>query len=355
MTVRSERASHSRLVLAEEFPAATRERWRELVAAVLRKAGRDLEGGPGEVERLLAAMVGDGVGVAPLYTADDAVGAGAAGMPGLAPFTRGGRTLGSSPDGWDVRARHADPDVALTREEVAADLENGVTSLWLVLGEGAVPVDGLRAVLEGVYLDLAPIALDAASHTRAAAEALFALADEREVPGPALAGTLGADPLGLLAAVDADADLDAGLRTAGELAARCARERPNVRAVTVDATAYHGAGADDAQELACSLAAGVAYLRALAGDGTAGLTVPEALAQLEFRYAATADQFATIAKLRAARALWSRVSAECGHPVAQHQHAVSSEVMVTGYDPWVNMLRTTLACFGAGAGGADAV
>ncbi|WP_246078789.1 hypothetical protein [Modestobacter excelsi] len=40
--------------------------------------------------------------------------------------------------GWDVRQRHADPDVALTREAIAADLENGVSSLWLVLGEGAV-------------------------------------------------------------------------------------------------------------------------------------------------------------------------------------------------------------------------
>jgi methylmalonyl-CoA mutase len=355
MTVRSERASDPPLVLAGEFPAASRERWRELVAGALRKAGRDLDGAEDEVERLLAGTVGDGVSVAPLYTADDTVDDTAVGMPGLAPFTRGGRALGSSPDGWDVRARHADPDVTLTRDEVAADLENGVTSLWLVLGEGALPVDALRAVLDDVYLDLAPIAVDAGVNTRAAAEALFALAAERGVPGPALDGTLGADPLGLLAAVDADADLDAGLRTAGELAARCVRERPNLRAVTVDATAYHGAGADDAQELACSLAAGVAYLRALTENGTAGLTVPDALAQLDFRYAATADQFATIAKLRAARALWSRVAAECGRPAAQRQHAVSSEVMVTGYDPWVNMLRTTLACFGAGVGGADAV
>ncbi|WP_084211436.1 methylmalonyl-CoA mutase family protein [Pseudonocardia acaciae] len=357
-TQRSGRSERSELSLAGDFPPASRERWRELVAGVLRKAGRELDGGaPDEVERLLASALADGVSVAPLYTADDAEGA-SAGMPGLAPFTRGGRALGSSPDGWDVRARHADPDVTATSEAVLADLENGVGSLWLVLGEGAIPVESLRTVLAGVYLDMAPIALDAGAHIEAAAAELLGLADEREVPRAALAGTLGADPLGRLAAVAADTDLDAGLDTAGALAARCARERPNLRAVTVDATAYHGAGADDAQELACSLAAGVAYLRALTASDTAGLTVPDALAQIEFRYAATADQFATIAKLRAARALWSRVAAECdatGPEAAQRQHAVSSEVMVTARDPWVNMLRTTLAAFGAGVGGADAV
>ncbi|MGV2921274.1 methylmalonyl-CoA mutase family protein, partial [Streptomyces alfalfae] len=86
-------------------------------------------------------------------------------------------------------------------------------------------------------------------------------------------------------------------------------------------------------------------------------SVSEACAQLEFRYAATADQFLTIAKLRAARRLWARVAEVCGSAAAgaQRQHAVTSPVMMTRRDPWVNMLRTTVACLGAGVGGADAV
>ena len=71
--------------------------------------------------------------------------------------------------------------------------------------------------------------------------------------------------------------------------------------------------------------------------------IDAALGQLEFRYAATADQFATIAKLRAARRLWARVAEVCGAPApaAQRQHAVTSAAMMTARDPWVNMLRTT--------------
>jgi methylmalonyl-CoA mutase len=358
MTVPSTQSSDSTLTLAGEFPPATRDEWRELVAGVLRKAGRLPEDFSGPVEDLLATTLAEGVTVAPLYTAEDA--SQPAGAPGLAPFVRGARPMGSSPDGWDLRQRHTDPDPAATAEAVLGDLENGVTSLWLVLGEGALPVDSLPVVLEKVLLDLAPIALDAGPHTEEAARSLFALAADREVPEGALSGTLGADPLGRLAAEDAGTDVEAGLRLAAELATRCRREYPNLRAVTVDATAYHGAGADDAQELGCSLAAGVAYLRTLTD---AGLPVEEALGQLEFRYAATADQFATIAKLRAARGLWARVARECGAgdggapgpESAQLQHAVSAETMITARDPWVNMLRGTLACFAAGVGGANSV
>lgn len=83
-----------------------------------------------------------------------------------------------------------------------------------------------------------------------------------------------------------------------------------------------------------------------------------ALGQLEFRYAADADQFLTIAKFRAARRLWARVAQASGAATdgsAQRQHAVTSAVMMTSRDPWVNMLRTTVACLAAGVGGADAV
>src|SRR4051794_8895715 len=141
------------LELAGEFPAASRDQWRDLVAGVLRKAGR--EDLPDPVEDALAATVATGVTVEPLYTAEDAGDLPrAVGVPGIAPFVRGSRAGGdpAAPGGWDIRQRHAHPDVATTKEAIAADLENGVTSLWLVLGEGAIPVEGLGDVLSDVLL-----------------------------------------------------------------------------------------------------------------------------------------------------------------------------------------------------------
>src|SRR4051794_36378865 len=76
------------LLLAGEFPAATRDEWRALVAGVLRKAGR--EELPDPVEDALRRPVATGVRVAPLYTAEDAGDLPAAGGgPGLAPVLRG--------------------------------------------------------------------------------------------------------------------------------------------------------------------------------------------------------------------------------------------------------------------------
>ncbi|MCZ2859522.1 methylmalonyl-CoA mutase subunit beta [Blastococcus sp. VKM Ac-2987] len=353
------------LALAGEFDAVTRDQWRDLVAGVLRKAGR--EDLPDPVEDALRRPVAPGVTVAPLYTAEDAGDLPAAvGQPGLAPFVRGSRpsggpagsaevtaaggAAGGAPGGWDIRQRHAHPDVAVTKEAIAADLENGVTSLWLVVGDGAIPVDSLGEVLSDVYLDLAPVTVQGGL---AAAEAFLALVDGRTDLAPG--GSLGLDPLGVQAASGEEQDLS-GLADV----ARRAAAHPGLRTVVVDGTVFADAGASVVEELGCSLAAGVAYLRALTGSSPThpGLGVDEAVAALEFRYSASADQFTTIAALRAARRLWDRVGEVSGVSAelrGQHQHAVTSSVMTTRRDPWVNMLRTTVACFAAGVGGADAV
>ncbi|MDV6012968.1 methylmalonyl-CoA mutase family protein [Haloechinothrix sp. LS1_15] len=342
------------LVLGGEFDTPTREQWRYQVAAALRKTGTlGRDAAPDEPERLLVSTTYDGIERHPLYTAED-VPAFATGLPGLPPYVRGDRPEGRVTTGWDNRVRHADPDPATVNRAVLTDLENGANSVWLRLGEGraaALPVDALGEALTGVYVDLAPIVLDPGADYRRAAEALLDVFAERELPPSQAVGTLGADPIGLLATTGHAHDV-AG---AAELAARVGRDYPHLRTIVVDGLPYHEAGGSDAQELAAALATGVGYLRALAG---VGMPVADAAAQLEFRYAATADQFLTIAKLRAARRMWARaceVSGVRSAAAAQHQHAVTSPAMLTTRDPWVNMLRGTVACFGAAVGGANAI
>jgi methylmalonyl-CoA mutase len=251
--------------------------------------------------------------------------------------------------GWDIRGQYGHPDVAVAREQIMTDLEGGVSSLWLEIGAGGIPVEAIPDVLADVYLDLATVILDAGEHAGAAAQILLDTAARRGADQPQ--AVLGIDPIGLLARTG----LDAGMADATALAARCAADLSGVRAIVVDALPFHDAGGTDATELGCALAAGVEYLRALA---EASVPMAGAFGQLEFRYAATADQFATIAKLRAARRTWSRVAEQCGvsgEAAGQRQHAVSSWPMTTRRDPWNNILRGTLACFAAGAGGADAI
>jgi len=295
---------------------AEAQQWQKLVEGVLRKSGVITEGQEvplEDVAGLLGTTTYDGITVRPLYTEAQAE----TGFPGFAPFVRGGRPSGAVAGGWDVRQLHGDPDVEVATKEILADLENGASSLWLRVGAQGLPVADLAEALEGVLLDLAGITLDAGADTARAAEALLEIIDRRGVDRATVRGNLGADPLGLAARTGGTPEFD----TALGLARRCQSDYPGLRAIVVDALPVHDAGGSDAQELGASLAAGTAYLRELTG---AGFTAPQACAQLEFRYAATADQFLTIAKFRAARLLWARVAEVCGAADtarAQRQHA----------------------------------
>nr|WP_237447980.1 methylmalonyl-CoA mutase family protein [Nocardioides flavescens] len=216
-----------------------------------------------------------------------------------------------------------------------ADLEGGATSLWLQVGAGASP--DWATLLDGVFLDLAPVVVEARDDAAAglAHELLDHLLDR-----PDAAELHPGTNLGVPAAL-ADA----------ELAHRAVRA--GVAAYVVDASRWHDLGASDVQELAWSLAAGAAYLRTLTEAGT---PLDDAVRLVEFRFAASDEQFPTIAKLRAARRLWARVlELSDATPAEQRQHAVTSRAMLSAYDPYVNMLRTTVAAFAAGVGGADAV
>ena len=334
------------LVLAAAFAEVSRDEWAAAVDGVLRKAGRIGDDAPlGAGVDKLSWTTADGIRVQPLYSAADVEGIPEAGVPGSLPYTRGT----ADRERWDVRQHHVARSGSAARTAILADLENGVASIWLAVGAGGVPVTELPAVLDEVLLDLAPVVLDAGVEATEAAEAFLALAEARGVAKDALLGTLGLDPIGLRARAGEGPEV----ATVVPLATRVAQEYPLVKAVVVDGMPVQEAGGSEAQELGFSLAAGVAYLRVLT---EAGLSVEQAAGLLEFRYAATAEQFPTIAKLRAARRLWGRVLEASGASgPGQAQHAVVSPTLFTRRDPWVNMLRGTVAGFAAGVGGADAV
>lgn len=327
-----------------EYPA-----WRKGVAGVLAKARKvDAAELGDEPETLLNQSTYDGLEIAPLYTRRDELPEQP--LPGAYPFVRGGDATRDVHRGWYVSARIGATDPAAANREILGGLENGLSAVELVVGPGGLPVEGLATVLDGVLFELAPLSLRAGASAAAAAEAVLTVLDGYRAPdGGEIKMAFGAAPL--TAAFAGTEDLEVSETVA--LAARLTSRAETLRAITVDGTVFHDAGASDAQEVGAAVAAGLEYLRLL----SARLPVPEALRQLEFRFAATDDQFATLAKFRAARRLWARVAHALGAPSAgaAPQHAVTSAAMMSRRDPWVNLLRTTLAAFGAGVGGADTV
>ena len=312
------------LALAQPEDEHTQADWEKATAAVLRKARRMRdEDDDALVWDKLTRTTLDGIAVAPL------------GTPGLlddlGPVARPTRA-----GAWDIRSHLGSGAAKQTNEDALVDLNGGVNSLWLA----AEPDTDFATLLERVFLDLAPVVLESAGDPVATAQAFLSFAGDLELhPGTNLG-------------VPAE-------HATSELAA-AARER-GVLAFVVDGTSVHDRGASDAQELGWSMAAAADYLRTLTD---AGLSVEEAAGLVEFRYAVTDEQFPSIAKLRAARQLWARVlelsgvspgSTSGSSAVEQKQHAVTSRPMMSRYDPYVNMLRTTVAAFAAGVGGADAV
>ena len=311
--------------------------WYKAVAGVFaRVQKKDVADIPLDIWQKLIKTTYDGIPINPLYNRADELDEAA--LPGVFPYRRGAAGVGQENQGWGVAESF---DEKSTNQQVLDSLYNGTTNLVI---QGSADI---ATLLNGVYLSLCPVRLFAGVRTVEQAKALFAVADSQQEPPQLI--ELGATPLTSMVNGGATISLDDTIELAKQAA-----QRDNTRAILVDAVTFSNQGATDAEEIGLALAAGVEYLRALTD---AGFTVEQALDQISFRFATTDDQFAQIAKFRAARQLWARVAEIVGAP--EHgtcpQHALTAPVMFTQRDPWVNMLRSTVAAFAAGVGGATDV
>ncbi len=322
--------------LAAEFAPATREDWLKLVRAALKDR---------PYEKLITRSY-DGLAIEPLY-------ARAAKAQPIA--ARGGA--------WQVLSRIDHPDPAAANAEAKQELENGANGLVLVcagsLNANGYGIDGsadtLSRVLDGVYLDAGvTIDFNVSPATRNTVRHFAALVRDRKI-APASVELRGSiNPIGGMAAAGGSAKPWRELAPYfSELVGELAGDGFRGPFAVADGRIIHNAGGSEAQELAFALACAVAYIRALESSG---VVLDAARGMIYFRLAADADQFLTIAKFRAMRKLWARVEQACG--LAAKPAYVSAETawrMMTRRDPWVNMLRTTIAAFSAGLGGADAI
>ncbi len=321
---------------AADFPAATREQWRQLVDAVLKGA---------PFERLVSTTY-DGLAIEPL----------AARRSDARPVSaRPGATT------WEILARIDHPDPALANEIALRELGNGATGLALVFkgsrgdyGFGLPATEtALVRALEGVVIE-AGISIDVDLSPPAVAVIDAMLARGRLFVPPAIRVRLGHDPLGAkaIAGFSARPWTEHAPHFARRLTA-LARAGLHGKLAAADGRVIHNAGGSEAQELAFALSVALAYLRALEAEGVA---LDAARRMIFFRLSADADQLLTIAKFRALRKLWARIEASCG--LATEPTFISAETawrMMARRDPHVNILRGTIAAFAAALGGADAI
>ena len=321
-----------------EFPPATAAAWRSLVDAVLK----------GAPFAKLESRTHGGLTIEPLYPRD------------AAAIVICGRAPGAP---WTVLQRVDHPDPAAANAQALEDLQNGATGLVLVFA-GSVSANGfgldpsaetLKRALDGVQLD-AGIAIDLnlSPATRHAAREFASLAKSRSLDPAKVDLRASINPVGGFAASGHGAKSWKDLANDfSAIVGALAGEGFRGPFAVADGRIVHNAGGSEAQELAFALASAVAYLRALEANG---MSLSAARDAIYFRLSADTEQFLTMAKFRAARRLWARIEQACG--LAPKPALVTAETAwrtMSKRDPYVNMLRNTIAVAAAGLGGADAI
>ena len=330
-------------------------------------------------EKKLVTHTYEGIDIQPVYSPPESWdGHDKNGLPGEPPFVRGSLSPTEAIAGADLRQEYTHPDVNETNKQILADLAGGVTTIQLSFHQTAcqgfdpdeidldesLPMKGvmiyspddLDATLQGVQLDRIGISLDAGSAFLPAASLLISLWQKRGLDLKNVHGAFNSDPLATLARDGhLSLSLESSLTLLGDLALWTNQNCHQVTSVGVNTSPYHNAGATAAQDLAFQMATAVTYLRAMTSNG---MSVEEAAGQILFRVELGTHHFLAIAKLRAARRLWSRVvEASGGSPEAGAMkiHARTSNRVLTHRDPYVNILRNTVAMFAANIGGANVV
>ena len=326
------------LRLAADFPPATYDDWRKLVDGVLKGA---------PFEKLVGKTY-DGLRIEPIYRRTHNT-APIAGRAAAAP--------------WQIMQRIDHPDAAMANAQALLDLENGANGLTLVFagangahGFGLEPTaEAIDKILDGVFIDAGiAIELQIGPQSRMAAIQIADYVKRKGLNPSACNIRFGLDPIGACTVWGSSPYASSEIMPAvtGAIKGLAAMGFGGPFAVA-DGRVIHDAGGSEVQELAFVLATSVAYLRALEG---AGVAIEDARNMLYARLSADADQFLTMAKFRALRLLWARIEQASGlGPKPLFIAADTAWRMLTQRDPYVNMLRATMATFAAGLGGGDSI
>jgi len=361
----------SRFEITDDFPTPALEDWRRVV-------DEDLKGA--DFEKKLVARTFDGIAVKPLYTSEDLEGLEVGdGLPGFAPYHRGSYPLSGVRPPWQIRQDCLLASPEEVNSALRDGLARGMNSICIRLDNAArhaldgdspearelagrggctiSSINGLRIALADIDLEKVAVTFRTGLAAVPILSMLIALADERGIPRDMLVGGVECDPLRDLAKMgETRASLDALYREAADIVSFCSRHCPGVRGIMVSSHPYHNSGASAAEEIACTLATGTEYLRALMARG---IDVDTATRNMTFNFSVSTDIFTEIAKLRAARALWAKIVKALGAASDEagrmFLHARTSAVAMTTYDPYNNMIRTAVEAFAGVVGGCDSM
>ena len=331
--------------LFSEFPPVPTEKWEEVIV-------KDLKGA--DYEKKLVWKTIEGFKVKPYYRAEDLEHIEYLDSnPSQAPFTRG---------------KHADNNVWDIRQDIKADSLAEANTLALeALNRGAnsigfcsckvKTIDDMRQLLKDIHLEACKVNFTCGKNMLEVLQLFVQVVKENGFDPEKVEGSCNYDLYGhALLHGQFKGGEEHCYQEAKELVEYAKANLPKFRVLAINGCHIHNAGSNIVQELGFTLAAAndlLAHLTDL------GLDIKDITPRLVFNFATGSNYFMEIAKIRAARLLWSKI-VEQYHPDCECYYkvfinATSSLWNKSVYDPYVNMLRTTTETMSAAIAGADSI
>ena len=322
----------------------------------------------------------EGFDVKPLYTAADLEGFEAAGsLPGLDPFLRGVRATMYAGRPWTVRQyagfSTAEESNAFYRKNLAAGQMGLSVAFDLAthrgydsdhprvvgdVGKAGVAIDSvedMKILFAGIPLDKMSVSMTMNGAVIPVMANYIVAAEEQGVPPEKLSGTIQNDILKEFMVRNTYIYPPApSMRIVADIIEFTAKKMPRFNSISISGYHMHEAGATAVQELAYTLADGIEYVRSALAKG---LAVDDFAPRLSFFFGIGMNFFMEVAKLRAARLLWSGIMKGFGaknpESLMLRTHCQTSGVSLTEQDPYNNIVRTAFEALAAVLGGTQSL
>ena len=321
----------------------------------------------------------EGIAIKPLYSEADLEGIEAAGWPGQLPYTRGPRASMYAGRPWTIRQYSGFSTAEESNHFYRQNLKAGQMGLSVAfdlpthrgydsdhprvvgdVGKAGVAIDSvedMKILFDGIPLDRMSVSMTMNGAVLPVLAGFIVAGEEQGVPPERLSGTIQNDILKEFMVRNTYVyPPEPSMRIVADIIAFAAEKMPRFNSISISGYHMHEAGATAVQELGFTLADGLAYVRAAMARG---LDIDQFAPRLSFFFGIGMNFFMEVAKLRAARLVWSEIMVKLGakNPESRmlRTHCQTSGVSLTEQDPHNNIVRTTLEALAAVLGGTQSL
>ena len=324
----------------------------------------------------------EGIGIKPVYTKDDLKTLSFVeenSLPGQWPYTRGPKASMYTNRPWTIRQYAGFSTAEESNEFYKKNLESGQKGLSVAfdlpthrgydsdddlvmgdVGKAGVAIDtveDMKILFNEIPLDKMSVSMTMNGAVLPVLSAFVVAGEEQNVQKNLLSGTIQNDILKEFMVRNTYIyPPEPSMKIVADIIEFTSKEMPKFNSISISGYHMQEAGADNVLELAYTLADGMEYVRAAMSKG---LNVDDFAPRLSFFFAIGTDFFMEIAKLRAARTLWSRIMRDFGakneKSLILRTHCQTSGVSLTEKDPYNNIIRTSYEAMSAILGGTQSL